>query len=96
MTDIDTKLETLIIADIMNIITYEFDNVWISFLSFCKKKYQNGMTKVDDTTEFQGSFTHPNATRPVIHRLYDHNEYIKVNKGCYYNLLFSYRGARTQ
>ena len=54
------------------------------------------MTKVDDTTEFQGSFTHPNATRPVIHRLYDHNEYIKVNKGCYYNLLFSYRGARTQ
>ena len=38
------------------------------------------MTKDDDTTEFQGSFTHPNATRPVIHRLYDHNEYIKVKK----------------
>ena len=49
------------------------------------------MTKVDDTTEFQGSFTHPNATRPVIHRLYDHNEYIKVKSG----LLFLYRGART-
>ena len=44
------------------------------------------MTKVDDTTEFQGSFTHPNATRPVIHRLYDHNEYIKVKSG----LLFKY------
>ena len=51
------------------------------------KKYQNGMTKVDDTTEFQGSFTHPNATRPVIHRLYDHNEYIKVKSGLLYKLL---------
>ena len=54
------------------------------------------MTKVDDTTEFQGSFTHPNATRPVIHRLYDHNEYIKVKSGLLNKLPQTYRGARIQ